>query len=254
MRNVFKNRVAAVAAGAAVVMGLGSTGAVAADAIRSVDIRDQSVDDVDIGRGAVNTSELRDGAVLSRDIADGGLRLLDLGPEVQSRLSTFGYKGEQGEPGPKGEQGPPGPVGPPGETGPQGESGRPGEQGPPGPQGPQGEQGPPGPQGPQGEQGPPGPQGPQGATGAAGAPGISGYERVFSATVTVPPAGRATVDAACSAGNTVLSGGYFQVGEAEIRSSDATTTPEGWAVDFDNSQESIVAQVRVSVICARIVP
>ena len=239
---------AAVALAAALVVAIGSTGAVAASLIRSADIKDQTIAAKDLGRGAVNTSELRDKGVLSRDVADGGLRLRDLSDSVQNRL------GEQGAKGDRGPRGMPGVRGPRGE---EGDSGAVGPQGPPGPQGQQGVQGPPGPQGGQGVQGPPGPSGPrgvQGPRGPQGEPGIFGYERVASTTVYIPADGRMSVTATCSPGKTVISGGYTQVGNAEIRSSDATTALDGWSVVFDNTAESILAEVHVSAICASITP
>jgi hypothetical protein len=245
---LLESRVAAVALAAALVVAIGSTGAVAAGLIRSIDIKDQTIASQDLGRGSVNTSELRDRGVLSRDVADGGLRLRDLSDRVQNRL---GVKGDTGDRGPRGMPGVRGPRGA------EGDHGAVGPQGPPGPQGQQGVQGQPGPQGRQGVQGPPGPPGPrgvQGLTGPQGEPGIFGYERVASTTVYIPAGGRMSITATCSPGKTVISGGYTQVGNAEIRSSDATTALDGWSVLFDNSTESILAEAHVSAICASVTP
>lgn len=130
--------------------------------------------------------------------------------DLEDKLESgffIGEQGPQGEQGPKGidgtvsfdsltddqremlkgPQGPIGPQGPQGIAGPQGEQGPKGEQGEPGPQGEQGiqglhgEQGPRGETGPQGEQGPAGPQGEPGSQGEAGPqgpqgePGMSAY-------------------------------------------------------------------------------
>lgn len=95
-------------------------------------------------------------------------RAEDISDDLESKLESGYFQGEQGPEGPQGpqgEQGIQGPAGPQGIQGPQGERGPQGEQGEPGPQGEKGDtgdQGPVGPQGPQGEQGPVGPQGPQG--------------------------------------------------------------------------------------------
>jgi hypothetical protein len=78
VRRLFESRIAAVAIGAAVVVGLGATGAVAAGMVGSADIRDESIRAVDINDGAVASAELRGGAVGSGEIGDGEIRWADL--------------------------------------------------------------------------------------------------------------------------------------------------------------------------------
>lgn len=85
-----------------------------------------------------------------------------------------GDKGEQGIQGEKGEQGEQGPIGPQGIQGLQGEKGERGEKGETGPQGSQGIQGEQGPQGERGLQGEQGIQGPQGIQGERGLQGEQG--------------------------------------------------------------------------------
>lgn len=73
MRSLFDGGVTAVTAGAAVIVGLGATGAVAAGVIGSGDVRNQSIRAVDIHRGAIGASELRGQAVRREHIEDGSL-------------------------------------------------------------------------------------------------------------------------------------------------------------------------------------
>jgi hypothetical protein len=63
LRRVFRSRVAAVALGAAVLVGVGGTGAVAAGLISSADIRNGTIRGLDIRDGSVTTTELSDGVV-----------------------------------------------------------------------------------------------------------------------------------------------------------------------------------------------
>lgn len=94
--------------------------------------------------------------------------------DLEDKLESGYFTGEQGPQGEVGPQGPQGEIGPKGETGEQGPKGEQGETGPTGPQGKQGEQGVQGIQGPQGPRGEVGPQGPQGEQGIQGKTGPQG--------------------------------------------------------------------------------
>jgi hypothetical protein len=93
------HRVAAVAAGAAILVSLGSFGAVAAGMITGKDIKDGSIRQADIGRNAVGSGEIEAGAVRLSDLSDGAERGLQ---------GEQGPKGDKGDKGEKGEAGPPG--------------------------------------------------------------------------------------------------------------------------------------------------
>ena len=110
-----------------------------------------------------------------------------------------GAAGPQGPMGLQGPQGPEGPAGPKGEPGTAAEKGDPGEPGAAGPMGPQG------PQGLQGIQGVPGPQGPKGDSGVSISP--SHLYQVDAPAVPSGSAANTTAEAACTAGDVVLSGG-----------------------------------------------
>jgi hypothetical protein len=109
VRKIFRSRVAAVATGAAVVVGLGSTGAWAAATIGSDDIRNGGVRTTDIRNGGVHKDDVHRGAVGSHEVADDSLGLADLRPGAESSL--------RGSTGPRGPQGPRGPRGPKGDDG-----------------------------------------------------------------------------------------------------------------------------------------
>jgi hypothetical protein len=83
--SLFSTRIAAVAAGATLLVGLGSYGAVASGLIDSHDIKNNSITKADIGKGAVGGSE----------IINGSIGLGDLNTRAQDAI-----KGAQGEPGP----------------------------------------------------------------------------------------------------------------------------------------------------------
>ena len=144
-----------------------------------------------------------------------------------------GPAGAAGQRGPAGEAGARGPAGPAGEAGAPGPAGAPGEAGT---AGPPGETGPAGPAGPAGEAGP---AGPEGAAGEPGAPGISGWEQVTSAAVSLPTGGTKAAVARCPAGKQVFGGGFTSPGAGstvvESRpvsgpvAGDTRTTP-GWLV------------------------
>lgn len=80
---VRNERVAAVAAGAAIVVGIGSVTAVAADFVTSRDIKNDTIRSVDV----------RDNTLTRADISD------------RAERSLRGQRGPQGEPGPRGRAG-----------------------------------------------------------------------------------------------------------------------------------------------------
>src|SRR5262245_18387303 len=93
-----KQRVTAVAIGAAVIVSASSFGAVAAKLVTSADIKDQTIKKVDIKKGGVGGSEVKDKS----------LKVKDLSTDAQAKL--------KGNTGPRGPQGPAGPAGPPAAT------------------------------------------------------------------------------------------------------------------------------------------
>jgi hypothetical protein len=90
--SIFRSRTAAVAAGAAVLVGASSFGAVAGSLVTSKDIKNDTVRSV--------------------DVHDNGLYMRDLSHGVQTRINAPGPQG------PAGPQGAPGADGAPGATGP----------------------------------------------------------------------------------------------------------------------------------------
>ncbi len=86
-----RKNVAAVAAGALIIVGLGATGAVAGQ--------------------MVGSKQIKEDAVKSRHINDGAVKEKDLSKSVQSKLAATGEKGDKGDKGDAGEQGPAGPAG-----------------------------------------------------------------------------------------------------------------------------------------------
>jgi hypothetical protein len=112
------HRVAAVAAGAAILVGFGSFGAVASGMITSADIKNHEVKTADIDRGAVGSGKIEDGSVKMRD----------LDPSTVSELQGGKTAGDAPQ-GAKGEKGDTGPQGPAGAQGPKGDQGAPGRDG-----------------------------------------------------------------------------------------------------------------------------
>jgi hypothetical protein len=155
--NIARSRVAAVAAGSLIVVGLGATSGYAAATITSADIRDNTIQ--------------------SRDIGNGDVREVDLSDWVNTQLN------KAGTPGPKGDRGPVGPRGPQGEQGLPGADGLDGADGAPGAAGASAyeialDNGYTGSQSEwlaslQGENGAQGPQGPKGEPGVDGKDGVS---------------------------------------------------------------------------------
>lgn len=83
--SIFRSRVTAVVAGAATVVALGATGAVAGDLIGSKDVQDDSLRGVDVHNGSLGFRELND--------------------YTKDRINRPGPQGEQGEPGQDGADG-----------------------------------------------------------------------------------------------------------------------------------------------------
>ncbi len=126
------------------------------------------------------------------------------------RDGADGAQGAAGAMGPQGIQGPQGPMGlqgPKGEPGTSAAKGDKGDQGEPGAVGPMGPSGLPG---PQGLQGIPGPQGPKGDSGVSITP--NRLYKVETQPVTSFNANFTTAEAACEAGDVVLSGGCYYGG------------------------------------------
>jgi hypothetical protein len=113
MRGLLKQRVVAVVAGSAVVVGLGAVGAVADNLIGSDDVKDQSLAKVDLGRGSVGGSELVPASIRERKLA----------PRLREKINQLPLQGETGATGETGPAGPAGPAGVAGPAGPQGERG-----------------------------------------------------------------------------------------------------------------------------------
>jgi collagen triple helix repeat protein len=115
--NIRKNRVAAVAVGAVVLVGFSSMGAVAGTMITGAQIKDQSVRSNDIATGGVGTSEVRDASILTRDLSQA---------TIDSLKGATGAKGEKGDTGAQGEKGDTGTQGVKGNEGAKGAKGDPG--------------------------------------------------------------------------------------------------------------------------------
>lgn len=116
--NIFRSRVAAVAAGALVLVSIGGvSGAVAASKITSADIKNQTIQSHDIDTNGVGKSEIRLEAVGSGEIRNDTIKQRDLRPHVRELLhrTSSGEKGTRGEKGEKGDRGKKGDKGEPGE-------------------------------------------------------------------------------------------------------------------------------------------
>jgi hypothetical protein len=119
------SRIAAVAAGSALLVGLGSVSATAGSLIGSADIRDGGVHKADVGRNAVGASELLNGSVNQNKLSAGVLDML----KATGMPGPTGADGADGADGLEGPQGPEGPEGPEGPQGQAGQDGAPGEPG-----------------------------------------------------------------------------------------------------------------------------
>jgi Collagen triple helix repeat (20 copies) len=115
--NIRKNRVAAVAVGAVVLVGFSSMGAVAGTMITGAQIKDQSIRSNDIATGGVGTSEVRDASILTRDLSQATI------DSLKGATGATGAKGEKGDTGAKGEKGDTGTQGVKGDKGAKGEPG-----------------------------------------------------------------------------------------------------------------------------------
>ena len=90
MRKLFESRVAAVSVGAAVMVGLGSTSAVAASLIASDDIRNNTIRAEDINRNAITGAELARGVVSQRHLENGSVGINELTTFVQNQVDDKG--------------------------------------------------------------------------------------------------------------------------------------------------------------------
>ena len=121
--NIRKNRVAAVAVGAFVLIGFSSMGAVAGTMITGAQIKDQTIQSNDIATAGVGTSEIRDSSILTRDLSQATMDALK---GATGAKGDTGAKGETGAAGAKGDKGETGPQGPTGSRGKRGFTGQPG--------------------------------------------------------------------------------------------------------------------------------
>jgi hypothetical protein len=109
MKGIARSRVAAVAVGSLVVMGLGAGGAVAANTIGSQDIRNQSIRGIDVAAGTIDASELRNRGINGPDIGmdtigrpqlrPGSVGANQISPHVMDRINKSAEDGKPGEDG-----------------------------------------------------------------------------------------------------------------------------------------------------------
>jgi len=92
-RRVAASRVAAVSIGAAVVVTLGGTGAVAAGLITSADIRNGSVQGVDLAASSVGSNKIANGSVGSQDLAPNSVGSSELSGPLMSQINQAGLTG-----------------------------------------------------------------------------------------------------------------------------------------------------------------
>ena len=169
-----------------------------------------------------------------------------------------GIQGIQGEKGDKGDTGPQGPQGEKGEKGDQGIQGVQGLKGDKGDKGEQGDVGPVGPQGPQGIQGPVGPQGavgPIGPQGPQGPSGLSGWEKVQGYSNTVREGTTTRLTVSCSAGKSVLGGGYLNPDTKGTNNSVLASFPASqstWEVQIFNPSGSTSFTIIPFAVCATV--
>lgn len=142
-----------------------------------------------------------------------------------------------------------GAKGDPGSQGPQGVPGDTGPAGPAGPAGTKGDIGDVGPAGPQGDTGPTGLTGPQGISGPQGVPGISGWVVVRTGYFNVSPG--IIEEAACPAGDVVLSGGV-DLGHLNWPSSVSLSRPDYSLHGWDAAYTGKTTNFRVWAVCAHV--
>jgi hypothetical protein len=99
-------------------------------------------------------------------------------------------------------------------------------------------------------------QGPRGPQGDDGPPGVSQYEEVRSAPLSMGPGEGGHADATCPQGKKVLGGGYV-VGAGDNRLHILNTTPVGsdriWSVAVDNTATSGTPETLTAVaLCAKV--
>jgi hypothetical protein len=92
-RRAAASRIAAVSVGAAVVVTLGGTGAVAAGLITSADIKNGSVQGVDIASSAVGSGEIANGSVGSQDLASQSVGSSEIDSSLLRQIQQAGLTG-----------------------------------------------------------------------------------------------------------------------------------------------------------------
>ena len=90
LRRIADSRVAAVSIGAAVVVTLGGTGAVAAGLVTSAQIKNGSIHGVDVARGAIGSSRLANGSVSGRDLGANSVGKSELANRLVHRIDRAG--------------------------------------------------------------------------------------------------------------------------------------------------------------------
>ena len=130
--------------------------------------------------------------------------------------------------------------------------------GPPRPVGPAGPAGPQGVAGATGPQGIAGPQGPVGLTGAQGAPGVSGYA-LANGTSGANTTSDKTVTATCTAGKSILGGGFATVGLSTASGGtvyqNGPSSATAWTVRVRENQTGTPTwTLNVTAICVTALP
>jgi hypothetical protein len=92
-RRVAASRVAAVSIGAAVVVTLGGTGAVAAGLITSAQIKNGAVHGVDLASSSVGSSKIANGSVGADDLAPNSVGSSELSGPLMSQINSGGLTG-----------------------------------------------------------------------------------------------------------------------------------------------------------------
>ncbi|MCX6399199.1 MAG: hypothetical protein NTX33_04605 [Propionibacteriales bacterium] len=85
--SILKNRTIAVVAGAAVLVGLGATGATAARLITSADIKNSTIQSVDVAYNSLKGTDIANSSLTGVDLANGTVGLIDLSADAKSALA-----------------------------------------------------------------------------------------------------------------------------------------------------------------------
>ncbi len=234
MSSVLRSRIAAVAAGSAIIVGLGSIGAVADNLVGPADIRNGAVQKRHVAEDAVGASEIVNGSVHQNHLSEVVIEKLN-------RLAVPGPQGEQGAPGADGAVGPQGERGVAGADGAVGAVGAKGEPGVPGVDGTNGEDGTDGTNGLKGE---------PGTNGTNGAAGVSNYQIVRPPAPFISAGGIRAFFVPCPAGTRVLGGGYGGDTLTTMHASyPSTSATAGWWIEASASQNH---NIGVYAICATV--